>query len=97
MKKLALILLMFATPAFAESWFLKNEGNGEIVITSDVCKADGGKWSSLKHAYAWTDKLYQEGCWLMIDGNIQIIWVNPDNSRTRRVYRTENFMKKENY
>ena len=97
MKKLLFGLLFICNIAYAESWFIANEGGGEIVITSQVCKADGGKYPELRHAYSWTGQLYQEGCWYLIDGNIHIVWVHNDNTRARRVYPIDAFTKKETY
>lgn len=97
MKKLLFALLFFSNIAYAESWFIQNKGGGEIVITSQTCKADGGKYTELRHAYSWTTELYQEGCWYLIDGNIHVIWVHKDNTRERMVYPIGNFTKKETY
>lgn len=97
MKKLLFGLLLVPTLCFAETWILKNKGGGEITLTKETCKADNGAYPSLSHAYTWTNEMYQEGCWLVMDGNVHIIWVNKDNSRDRRVYPIDSFHKKENY
>lgn len=89
--------ILISTSAFAEAWVLPNTGGGEITLTSQTCKADGGKYPSLRHAYSWTNKIYFEGCWLIQDGNVHIIWVFSDGSRERRVYPIESFNKKGSY
>lgn len=76
---------------------MPNQGGGEITLSSDKCKADGGKYPALKHAYSWTDKAYFEGCWLLQDGNIHIVWVLLDGTRERRVYPPNSFSKKASY
>jgi len=90
--------LMIATTAQAETWVMPNNGNGEITLTGNRCKFDGGAYPSLRHAYTWTTSMYMEGCWALIDGNVHITWENPNNgTRTRRVYRPEDFNKKGTY
>jgi len=91
MKKLILGLLLVSSAAWADSWYMANQGNGEIVITDQVCKRE----KALKHAYSWTEKIYFEGCWAVIDNNIHIVWFNSDGTSTRRVYRITDFTKKE--
>ena len=90
MKKILFALLFVTTTAMADSWFMPNQGNGEIVITDQVCKQE----KVLKFAYSWTEKIYFEGCWGIVDNNIHIVWFNPDGTRSRRVYRISDFTKK---
>ena len=97
MKKLLLSLMLVSGVANADVWVMPNNGNGEITITTDVCKADNGAYPALKHAYTWTDKTYFEGCWGVIDGNVQIIWVHHDGNRVRRGYPLGAFNKKQTY
>ena len=94
MKKLLLSLLFVAGVAQADTWVMPNQGNGEITLTEQTCKADGGKYTALKHAYSWTTSIYFEGCWMIQDGNIHIIWVFSDGTRERRVYPLSAFSKK---
>lgn len=99
MKKILVLLglLSVLTSVKAETWVMPNQGGGEITLSSDKCKADGGKYTALKHAYSWTNQIYFEGCWLLQDGNIHIIWVFTDGTRERRVYSINSFNKKANY
>ena len=90
MKKLFLILAIVSGIAQADTWVMPNQGNGEIVITDQVCKQE----KALKFAYSWTEKIYFEGCWGIIDNNVHIVWINPDGTRSRRVYRISDFTKK---
>ncbi len=94
MRKLLLGLLLCAGVAHAETWVMPNQGGGEITLSDQTCKADGGKYTALKHAYSWTNQIYFEGCWLIQDGNVHIIWVHDDGSRNRRVYPVGAFSKK---
>ena len=94
MKKILFGLLLCAGVVQAETWVMPNQGGGEITISSDTCKADGGKYTALKHAYSWTNQIYFEGCWLIQDGNVHIIWVHKDGTRERRVYPPSAFNKK---
>ena len=96
MKKLLLILgLTLALNVNAESWVMPNTGGGEITLTSDACMADGGRYSSkLKKAYSWTNKIYFEGCWAVIDGNIHVVWMLPNGDRPRNVYNINDFTRR---
>ena len=94
-KLLAALALLVSINAHAESWAMPNEGGGEITLSSDACMADGGKYANkLKKAYSWTNRIYFEGCWGIIDNNVHIVWINPDGTRSRRVYRISDFTKK---
>lgn len=96
MKKLLLTFtLLFSLNAYADSWAMPNEGGGEITLSSDACMADGGKWSAkLKKAYSWTNRIYFEGCWGIVDGNVHVIWLLPDGTRPRNVYNINSFNRK---
>lgn len=94
MKSLLMGLLLVAGVANAETWVMPNQGNGEITLTDQSCKADGGRYTALKHAYSWTTSIYFEGCWSVIDGNVHIIWTFSDGTRERRVYPLASFNKK---
>lgn len=93
-KLLAAVALLVSLNAFADTWVLRNNNGGEITLTSDTCKADGGRWDKLKHAYSWGTGIYFEGCWAIIDGNVQVTWVLPDGTRPRRVYSISEFSRK---
>lgn len=97
MKKLLLVLLLTSGIAHAEIYVMPNNGGGEITLTTQTCKAENGKYTQLKHAYTWSNEVYIEGCWALIDGNVHITWLNKDGSGTRRVYEPKNFTKKETY
>ena len=96
MKKIlvSLALLSALTAVKAETWVMPNQGGGEITLTDQTCKADGGKYTALKHAYSWTNQIYFEGCWLIQDSNVHIVWVHRDGTRERRVYPPSSFNKK---
>lgn len=97
MKKMLVLVLLslsVATSVRAETWVMPNQGGGEITLTAKQCTADNGAYPSLRHAYSWTNKIYFEGCWSVIDGNVHIVWVFKDGSRERRVYPVDAFNKK---
>ena len=95
MKKLLLTLALFVSfNSYADTWFMTNQGGGEITLTDTTCKADNGKYPALKNAYSWTNKIYFEGCWAMIDGNVHVIWMLPSGERPRNVYSPSSFTRK---
>ena len=96
MKKILVLLglLSVLTSVKAETWVMPNQGGGEITLTNKQCTADNGAYPSLRHAYSWTNQIYFEGCWSLIDGNVHIVWVFKDGSRERRVYQAVSFSKK---
>jgi hypothetical protein len=96
MKKLLITLgLIFSINAHAESWVMPNEGGGEITLTSEACMADGGKYASkLKKAYSWTNRIYFDGCWGVVDGNVHVIWMLPSGERARNVYNINSFTRR---
>ena len=98
MKKiLAIALFILSSTAMADVWVMKNQGGGEITLTSDRCKADNYAYPDLKNAYTWTNQVYQEGCWALIDGNVHVTWINSNGSRNRMVYPPSSFTKKSTY
>lgn len=95
MKKLLLILgLTLALNVNAESWVMPNEGGGEITLTDRQCTIDNGAYPSLKKAYSWTNKIYFEGCWTVLDGNVHVIWLLPSGNRSRNVYNINSFTRR---
>lgn len=91
MKKLLLSLVFVSSLVNAQALVMRNNGGGEIILTAQACQADNGQYTALKHAYTWTNKMYFEGCWLLQDGNIHIVWIKPDGTRERRVYSVNDF------
>ena len=95
MKKLLFVLgLVLALNAKAESWVMPNEGGGEITLTDKQCTADNGAYPGLKKAYSWTNKIYFEGCWTVLDGNVHVIWLLPSGNRARNVYNINSFTRR---
>ena len=97
MKKLLLALALLTGVAQAQTYVMPNNGGGEITLTTQTCKADNGAYTQLKHAYTWSNSVYMEGCWALIDGNVHITWLHSDGTRARRVYDPKYFTKKETY
>lgn len=89
MKKLIMAVAMaVALPAQAEVYVAKNQGGGEIVLTTRnvVCK----KWPSLFDGYSYTSQGKMDFCWALIDGLIHAAYF--DN--TERVYQPEMFTRR---
>jgi hypothetical protein len=95
MKKLLVALgLVLSITAHAESWVMPNQGGGEITLTDRQCEADNGAYPALKKAYSWTNKIYFDGCWTVIDGNIHVVWMLPNGTRPRNVYPIGSFTRR---
>lgn len=93
MKKIlvSLLLCLSAVHASAEVWVMPNTGGGKITLTKEACPADNYRYTALKKAYTWTNALYIEGCWAVIDGAVHITWMHSDGTRERRVYDIKSF------
>lgn len=81
MKKLFIILLplMLATAACADSWEQPNSGGGKIILTDRACPDKA--FSTLMSAYTFIKSgktVY--GCWVVLDGKVQIAWDNGERS-----------------
>ena len=99
-KTLALLLLCLSAHASAEmiAW-LGNQAGGRIVITDEVCvDPDTNKrYDQLKRAYNYSASGgTSEGCYLVEDDSIVIVWVNT-NGRNKSRYPLENFTFNTNY
>lgn len=95
MKKLLIALgLLLSVNAYAESWVLRNNGGGEITLTKRQCELGGKVYPNLNEAYTWTNQLFIQGCWSVIDGNVHIVWAFSDGSGTRNVYPIANFVRR---
>ena len=85
MKKLFLILVIVSNMAQADTWTMKNNGGGQIVLTDRKCA--GQKY--LNQAYTYTTEAYLDGCWGLIDGKVHIVW---GKNQGRRVYEINDFV-----
>ena len=99
-KTLALLLLCLSAHASAEmiAW-LGNQAGGRIVITDEVCVDPDTKkrYEQLKRAYNYgASGGTSEGCYLLEDDSIVIVWVN-SNGRSKSRYPLENFTFNNNY
>lgn len=91
MKALLLTIFLFATCAQAQTFRLNNEGGGEIVLTVRDCRYNGQDFKPLKEAYGYhRTGVMSHGCWLTVDGMIQVVWWDRGRADTR-VYRIEDF------
>ena len=102
MRKLIIggLLALTTTLANAEmiAW-LGNQAGGRIVITDEVCVDPDTKkrYDQLKRAYNYGSAGgTSEGCYLVEDESIVIVWVN-SNGRNKSRYPLENFTFNPNY
>lgn len=93
MKKLLAALLLAPTIASAQVLYIKNQGGGEIVLTSRACVYNGKNYEGMREAYAWTNEVEKlNGCWNITDGNIHVIYFVDG---TVRVYPLANFNRRD--
>ena len=84
MKKLFLIIAIVSGVAQADTWVMANNGGGQIVLTDRKCKG----YPNLNEAYSYTNSVYLDGCWTLIDGKVHIAW---GHNQGRRVYEINDF------
>ena len=63
--------------AYADSWAVKNQGGGEIVITDRRCPDEPKLLEAYTHLS--TGK-YLGGCWAVIDDAVHVVWKDGDRS-----------------
>ena len=87
-----LAVLLFPSVAFTQTLRMENEAGGQIVLTTNKCKIDGGQYSSLFSVYGYArDGTTIRGCWAYIDGLVRVIWAH-DGRREESTYRMEDFV-----
>ena len=84
MKKLFLILALVSGVAQADTWVMPNNGGGQVVLTDRACKG----YKNLYEAYTYTNSVFLEGCWALVDGKVHVAW----NNQGRRVYEMNDFV-----
>ena len=84
MKKLFLILAIVSGIAQADTWVMPNNGGGQVVLTDRACKG----YKNLYEAYTYTNNIYIDGCWALVDGKVHVAW----NNQGRRVYEMNDFV-----
>ncbi len=85
MKKLLLALLLVSGSVMADTWVMPNNGGGQVVLTDRLCKG----YKSIYYAYSYTDKVYLDGCWGLVDGKVHVAW---EKGQGRRVYNMNDFV-----
>lgn len=76
---LALIPLLQATAACAESWERPNTGGGKLVLTDRKCPRPG--YPGLYAAYTYlSNGNVVHGCWVTLDGKNHVSWDNGERS-----------------
>ena len=94
MKKLLAGLLMVPSVAFAAAFSMPNQNGGEIVITDRVCSYKDQDFKSLRAAYSYWNGGFIEGCWLIVDDMVRIIWIRDGGGSDTRVYNFSDFRPK---
>jgi hypothetical protein len=96
MRKLLVALAMVPTLALANSFSMPNQNGGEIVITDRPCTFKGKTYDPLKHAYSYWNGGLVNGCWMITDNMIEIIWImdQGDPEKNRRFYNPSDFTRK---
>jgi hypothetical protein len=93
--KLLAALLLVPSIALANSWSQQNQNGGEIVIADRACVVQGKDYGPLKQAYSYWNGGFMEGCWLIQDGMVKIIWKTTWNDGVEtRMYTIESFTPK---
>lgn len=80
-------ILLFGVSAHADTWVMNNDGNGKIVLTDRKCKHKDT--NTLYYAYSYTNRVFLEGCWALMDGRVHVVW---DKNQGRRVYEMNDFI-----
>lgn len=95
MKKLLIALMLVAGVAQAETIAtLPNQAGGKIVLTNETCKdpVTGEIYSALRRSYNYSSAGgSSEGCWLVEDETIVVVWINSNGTRDRSRYPLANF------
>lgn len=96
MKRFLAALLMVPSIALANSFSMKNQNGGEIVITDRVCTYKGTSYEHLRHAYSYWNGGYIEGCWTVTDNMVRIIWLldHGEPEKNQRYYNFSDFSRK---
>ena len=57
--------------------YMANEANGRIVLTNEICKANGKTFPELRRVYTYTGSGYTlEGCYKLEDSTVWILFEN---------------------
>ena len=79
---------------------LPNKAGGRIVLTDQICKdpVTDEIYSQLRRAYNYsTEGGSDEGCWLIEDETVVVVWVPRGAKRTQSRYPLQNFTINPNY
>lgn len=79
--------------ASAQVYVARNQGGGEITLTTRACTIRGQNFPELREAYTWSPTApYQQACWAIVDGSVHILYLSTND---RRVYPLEMFQRKD--
>lgn len=92
---LVLVGLLFAAAANAAQFHAPNEGGGAMVVTDEPCVVGGRTIEGLHRAFSFIRTGESiEGCWAITgEDEVTIVWIMPDDTRVRQVYRASDFRK----
>ena len=86
MKKLLFgLFVLVSGSVMADTWVLQNNGGGQIVLTDRKCPGH----PTLNESYTYTNSIYLNGCWAIMDGKVHVVW---DKGQGRRVYELNDFV-----
>jgi len=85
MKWIVAVLCAVSLNAMADTWVMPNNGGGQVVLTDRLCKG----YKNLYQAYTYTNQVYIDGCWALVDGKVHVAW---DKNNGRRVYEMNDFV-----
>lgn len=79
MRYIFLLVALISLPAYTKDIaFFKNQANGYVVLTDEVCTKDKEVFKELQRAYAFNDKGDSiEGCYYVTEKEtVRLIWSN---------------------
>lgn len=79
-------LVFLCLSAHADTWVMNNNGGGKVVLTDRKCKDKDAP--TLYQAYTYTNQVYLDGCWALVDGKVHVSW----KGQGRRVYEMNDFV-----
>ena len=85
MKKLLICMLFVSSSVIADTWVMPNQGGGQVVLTDRKCQG----YKSLFYAYTYTENVFLDGCWTVLDNKVHVVW---DKKQGRRVYNLNDFV-----
>lgn len=71
---------------------MPNQAGGKIVLTDTDCRHNNKSYKGLYKAYNYGNTgNTNDGCWVLEDEAITVIWINPDDTFIKYRYPVQNF------